>query len=148
MKQIFAALLLTLFSFTAFASGPVHDTAAGTWRTFDDKTKKPKGEVEIYEEGGLYYGKIGKSLDPADKSKTHCTPCKGEFKDQLLTGMRFMWGFKRNGDKYTNGKILDPDSGDIYSATMHLKDNGNTLILRGYLGIPLFGRSQTWERVK
>lgn len=149
MKRIFILITLSLLALTGYAVEPEsHDTAAGLWRTYDDKTKKPKGEVTIYEENGLYYGKIGKSLDPADKNKKICDKCKGEFHNKELTGMRFMWGFKRSGDKYNNGKILDPDSGEIYSATMRLEDDGETLVLHGYVGIPLFGRSQKWERIK
>lgn len=144
MKRIFAAALLTLFAFSSFAA----ESAAGKWKTFDDKTKQPKGEVTIYEENGVFYGKIGKSLDPNDQGKKVCSKCKGEFKDKPLEGMRFMWGFKRNGDKYTQGKILDPNTGDVYSANMTLKNNGDTLALRGYMGMPMFGRTQIWERIK
>lgn len=150
MKRIFAVLILSFFATASVAAekSTQADTAAGHWRTFDDKTNKPKGEVIIYEENGLYYGKIGKSLDPADQGKKLCEPCKDEFHNKPIDGMRFMWGFKRSGDEYHDGKILDPNTGEIYSAEMRLEDEGDTLILRGYLGIPLFGRSQEWERIK
>lgn len=150
MKRIFMVFVMSAFALITFASekASTTDTAAGKWRTFDDKTNKPKGEVIIYEEKGLYYGKIGKSLDPNDKEKKICDVCEGEFHNKPIDGMRFMWDFKRAGDEYQNGKILDPNTGEIYSASMHLEDDGDTLILRGYIGIPLFGRSQTWERIK
>lgn len=154
MKRIFTALVLTLFALASSAAEKQNntktktDTAAGTWRTYDDKTDKPKGEVLIYEENGLYYGKIGKSLDPADQDKKVCKPCKDEFHNKPLDGMRFMWDFKRAGDEYQDGKILDPNTGDIYSANLRLEDDGQTLIVHGFIGIPLFGRSQQWERVQ
>lgn len=144
MKRIFISVLLSTFALSSFAA----QTAAGKWKTFDDKTGQPKGEVTIYEENGLFYGKIGKSLDPKDQGKKYCTKCTGEFANKPVEGMRFMWDFKRSGDEYRDGKILDPNTGEIYSASMDLEDDGNTLELRGFVGIPLFGRSQTWERIK
>jgi uncharacterized protein (DUF2147 family) len=150
MKRIFTILVLSGLALVSFAAEKANkiETAAGTWRTFNEETNKPEGEVIIYEENGLYYGKIGKSLDPKDEGKKLCKPCKDEFHNQPIEGLRFMWDFKRSGDEYNNGKILDPNTGEIYSAEMHLEDDGQTLILRGYLGIPMFGRSQEWERVK
>lgn len=148
MKWI-SAVFLSLLTTVAFAAPQV--TASGHWKTFDDKTGKAKGEVIIYEEDGLYYGKIGRSLTPEDEKEEkggteYCTKCPGEFKDKKVEGLRFMWDFKRNGDNYRGGKILDPETGDIYNANLRLEDD-DTLILRGYVGIPMFGRSQTWKRM-
>lgn len=144
MKRIFTACLLSFFAVSAFAA----ETVAGTWRTFDDKTKQPNGQVIVYEENGLFYGKIDPSFKSEDKTEKFCTKCSGEFKDKPFANLRFMWNFKRSGDEYNDGKILDPNTGDIYSATMKLDDDGKTLVLRGYLGIPMFGSSQRWQRIK
>jgi uncharacterized protein (DUF2147 family) len=145
MKRIIAGFLLSIFALSSFAV----DTVTGTWRTFDDKTKQPNGQVIVYEENGIYYGKIDPSFKSADKTEKFCTKCSGEFKDKPFANLRFMWNFNRTGDnKYTDGKILDPNTGDIYSASMHLENNGQTLVLRGYLGIPMFGSSQRWSRIK
>jgi uncharacterized protein (DUF2147 family) len=144
MKQLLITLFFTVFALQAFAA----PTAVGHWKTFDEKTNQPEGEVIIYEENGLFYGKIGKSLDPKKQEKKYCTQCKGEFADKPLAGLRFMWDFKRAGDKYNDGKILDPNTGEIYNATMELKNDGNTLVLRGFIGLPLFGQNRTWERMK
>jgi len=145
MKRILATLLLSIFALSSLAA----ETVAGTWRTFDDKTKQPNGQVIVYEENGIYYGKIDPSFKSTDKTEKFCTKCSGEFKDKPFANLRFMWDFTRTGDnKYTNGKILDPNTGDVYSASMHLENNGQTLVLRGYLGIPMFGSSQRWQRIK
>jgi uncharacterized protein (DUF2147 family) len=65
--------------------------------------------------------------------------------------MKIMWNFvpkKDNPEKWVSGKILDPDDGNVYSCELTLHDGGNTLEVRGYVGIPWIGRSQTWIRVK
>jgi len=53
---------------------------------------------------------------------------------------------KKEGDEYTGGDILDPKNGSVYRCKMHLIDQGRKLSVRGYLGVSLFGRSQTWIR--
>jgi uncharacterized protein (DUF2147 family) len=50
------------------------------------------------------------------------------------------------GNKWEDGKIYDPNNGKKYSCNMKLKDN-NTLEIRGYIGISLFGRTEVWTRL-
>jgi uncharacterized protein (DUF2147 family) len=57
-----------------------------------------------------------------------------------------MSGLKKNGDQYTGGQILDPDNGKVYKSRLTLHDDGQRLEVRGYIGVPLFGRSQVWVR--
>jgi uncharacterized protein (DUF2147 family) len=47
---------------------------------------------------------------------------------------------------YGGGDILDPDSGSVYRSKFHLEKDGNVLVVRGFIGLSLFGRSQTWQR--
>ncbi|WP_308737956.1 DUF2147 domain-containing protein [Rhizobium sp. TH2] len=53
---------------------------------------------------------------------------------------------KKDGDEYTGGEILDPENGEVYSSNLHLIDGGRKLSVRGYIGVSLLGRSQTWIR--
>ena len=50
-------------------------------------------------------------------------------------------------NEWGNGYIIDPKNGEIYHCKMTIDPDGNTLQVRGYIGIPLFGRTQTWTRI-
>jgi uncharacterized protein (DUF2147 family) len=63
-------------------------------------------------------------------------------------GLVFIEGMKQSGLDYEDGTILDPETGKIYHANMHLSSDGSKLTVRGYIGLSIFGRSQTWNRVE
>ena len=60
--------------------------------------------------------------------------------------MTILWGLKKDGDQFSGGEILDPKNGKIYRAKMKLVEGGTKLEVRGFIGVSLFGRSQTWWR--
>jgi uncharacterized protein (DUF2147 family) len=64
----------------------------------------------------------------------------------LILGMTIITDMKKDGDGWDNGQILDPENGKIYKCKMRLEDGGNKLVVRGYIGVSLLGRSQTWIR--
>ncbi|MGI9271409.1 MAG: DUF2147 domain-containing protein [Woeseiaceae bacterium] len=67
-------------------------------------------------------------------------------RDRPLLGITILHGFAYKGDGvWKGGTIYDPNSGKTYKSTMTLVD-GNTLKVRGYIGVSLFGRSDTWTR--
>ena len=74
-----------------------------------------------------------------------CVKCKGSQHNKPMLGLVIMRDMKWQGDQYSGGRILDPNKGKSYHLNMHLVD-GNTLKLRGYIGFPLIGRTQTWLR--
>jgi uncharacterized protein (DUF2147 family) len=53
---------------------------------------------------------------------------------------------KPDGAGYSGGTILDPNNGKVYQSKATLTDDGKQLKLRGYIGMPLLGRTQTWLR--
>jgi uncharacterized protein (DUF2147 family) len=55
-------------------------------------------------------------------------------------------GLTKVGDEYVGGQILDPGNGKVHRSKLRLTDNGTTLSVRGYIGAPMLGRSQTWVR--
>jgi uncharacterized protein (DUF2147 family) len=119
-------------------------TPVGRWKTIDDKTGKPKSIVQIYVENGRFFGRVEATLNP-DARKV-CDLCKDERKNQPIVGMVIMRGLSQHGDEYSGGDIVDPDNGSVYRCKLHLQDGGRELLVRGYIGISLLGRSQTWTR--
>ncbi len=89
------------------------------------------GTIHWIIDGGMQYD--AKNPDKAERSAPMC-------------GLQLLHGFETNGKNWKNGKIYKADEGKIYDANITVKDD-NTLSLRGYVGIPLFGKSQTWTRV-
>ncbi|MGO9945738.1 MAG: DUF2147 domain-containing protein [Steroidobacteraceae bacterium] len=149
--------IIRLFALSAAFSAPfaaVAQSAAqpnmaasplGLWETIDDKTGKPTAVVEIFEKDQKLFGRIEQILTGAD-AKSVCVACTDDRKNQPIIGMIIIRSIKPSGPEYSGGDILDPDSGSVYRCKMHLEKNGSELIVRGYIGLSFFGRSQTWHR--
>lgn len=136
-----AALLLPLLAHAQ------QDPAVGLWRTIDDSTGKAKSLVRITEANGEYSGRIEKLFrEPDQEQNPRCDKCEDSRQNQPITGMVIINGMKRDGERYSGGRILDPASGKIYKANMTPTDGGRKLEVRGYVGVPALGRSQTWVR--
>ena len=146
MRQLMKAGLIAMM-FAMPAAWAQNASPAGVWKTIDDETGKPKSLVRITEENGILTGRIEKLFRPAGQDQNpKCTACEGTRKDQPIIGMTILSGLKKDGDEYTGGEILDPSKGKTYRSKATLKDNGSKLEVRGYIGAPMFGRSQTWVR--
>ena len=141
-------LLLSLASLGfAFPVWADNSSPMGLWRSIDDKTGKERSLIRIVDSGGALEGKVEKIFDqPGDDPSHLCKKCEGQRKDQSVIGMTILWGLKKSGDEYSGGEILDPNNGKIYRSKLHLLEGGRKLEVRGYIGVSLFGRSQTWLR--
>ena len=145
-RAMFAAMvaaiaLLTMVDATAQTS-PV-----GLWKSRDDATDKPTALIRITENHGQLVGRIEKLFEPpADNPNPRCTECTDARKNQPIIGMTIIDGMHVDGDGYGGGNILDPDNGKVYKSRMTLIDGGKKLQVRGYIGVPLLGRTQTWLR--
>jgi uncharacterized protein (DUF2147 family) len=124
-------------------------TPVGVWRTIDDKTNKAKSEIKIVENEGVLTGTVISIVDPK-KQTALCVKCTDDRKDKPFMGMEIIRGEHKSAgnDYWDGGTIIDPDSGKVYRLKMTPIDGGKKLDARGYLGFSLFGRTQTWERVK
>jgi len=137
---VVALALISVASLAAAELGP-----EGLWKTTDDRTGKPRGIVRIYQENGALYGRVEATLDPAEVRQV-CDLCSDERRNKPVVGMIVMRGLRKNGGEYNGGDILDPDTGSVYRCKIRIEDQGRKLIVRGFIGFSLFGRTQTWIR--
>ena len=121
-------------------------TPAGLWKTIDDKTGKPRSLIRITENNGEYSAVVEKGLLATDTGEAVCDKCTDDRKGQKIVGMTIVKGIKKKNDNYEGGEILDPDNGKTYNCKMKLDSTGTQLEVRGFIGVSLFGRSQTWIR--
>jgi uncharacterized protein (DUF2147 family) len=117
-------------------------SVTGLWKNED-------ASFEVYEENGKLNAKIvslREPLAPDGRQKTDIhNPDAGKH-SRPIVGMVFMTGFTATGSgKWGNGTIYDPKSGNTYSCNMELQGT-DTLKVRGYIGVSLIGRTETWKR--
>ena len=140
---------LSLAASALVAAGAMAQDASpvGVWKTIDDETGKPKSLVRITESNGELRGKIEKLFREAgEEQNPKCEKCEGSLKDQPVIGMTIITGMKKDGSEYNGGHILDPNNGKVYKSKMSLIEGGKKLDVRGYIGVPMLGRTQTWVR--
>ncbi len=142
-------LMTTVALLAACAAAHAQSTPVGLWKTIDDQTKQEKSYVRLTESGGVVGGKIERLVDPTRQDAV-CDKCDGARQGQKIVGMQIVEGLKKNPDAavWEGGTILDPNEGKTYKVKMTPKDGGKTLEVRGYIGAPMFGRTQVWTRVE
>jgi uncharacterized protein (DUF2147 family) len=144
------AALVSLNAAVCAAPAGGEPTAAGLWEQVDEKSRKPESWFSIVEKDGVYVGTIVKMFqkpgEPPPES-WRCAKCEGAEKDAPVLGLALIKGMKRKGLSYQDGTIMDPRDGTVYRALMKLSPDGRQLEVRGYLGIALLGRTQTWHRL-
>lgn len=145
VKKLGLALLLSLATALAWAQA----SPVGAWKTIDDKTGKPRALVRITEAEGVLTGRIERLFrEPDEEQNPMCDHCTDDKKGKPITGMQILSGLKQDGDArhYSGGRILDPGNGKTYRCKVEMSEDGKSLHVRGYVGIPALGRTQTWVR--
>jgi len=130
----------------ALAAAADANSPIGLWKTFDDKTGSARGIVRIYEQDGKFFGRIERSFNPGAESRV-CAVCTDDRKDQPIIGLLIIRNVKSKDGEYSGGDILDPENGSVYRCKFRLEQNGTRLVVRGYIGFSLLGRTQIWQRL-
>lgn len=131
------------------ACASAQDSPVGLWRSLDDKTGEAKAEIRVQAAAdGTLSGRIERSLKKDGQPNAVCERCTDERKGQPIAGLQIIrGGSKTEGQQlWEQSKILDPENGKEYRASLKPIDGGSKLEVRGYLGP--FWRTQTWTRVQ
>ena len=135
MKTLITMMAILLSLTTSFAQNA--DNITGLyWSPHKD------AKIEIYKKGDKYFGK---SVWVAHARKDTENPDRA-LQSREVQGIELLTNFTYDKDTYKGGKIYDPESGKTYSCKMNLE--GNSLKVRGYIGISLLGRTEIFERIK
>jgi uncharacterized protein (DUF2147 family) len=140
--------ILALSAGLAATAAPASEVSPlGRWRTFDNYTGRESGIIELVQSGDEIDGKVVRLIpDKDDPPNPVCDHCDGVLKNHPVLGLTILKGFHRDGTQWDGGTILDPRDGSVYHCELRLDDGGRKLLVRGYIGIPLLGRTVTWLR--
>lgn len=147
LKQATAVGLIMAAALVATSVRAGDASPAGLWKSVDDVSGKPRALIRITESNGALQGKIENVfLTPTEDPNPKCDKCEGANKNAPVVGLVILSGLTKEGEEYVGGQILDPDNGKVYRSKVRLTDDGKQLSVRGYIGAPMLGRSQSWER--
>jgi uncharacterized protein (DUF2147 family) len=149
-RQTIYAFALALFAIFAAAPAraqqlsPKLQNAIGHWQIVNSDGT-PGGKAETYLQDGKLFGRVTEPR-PGRTPKDVCDKCSGEYKNQLVLGMIFLRNFHPDGDDWVEGTVVDPENGKLYKGKLWAVGS-DKLQLRGYIGISLLGRTETWVRI-
>ena len=143
MRYISLLILFAAISFSGLAQ--TSDAILGKWAN-----SSGEAHIDISKKGDKFFGKIIWLKAPKDEKGQAKLDVKNpdlKLKTRPIMGLEILKDFVYDDGKWVDGKIYDPKTGKTYSCNMNIKANGD-LNVRGYIGISLIGRSDTWKRVK
>ncbi|MGO9338820.1 MAG: DUF2147 domain-containing protein [Terracidiphilus sp.] len=142
-----AALLVALVSAVGASSQQLSEklqNAVGHWQVVDSDGSLG-GKVDTSLADGKLFGRVTE-VRPGRTPKDVCDKCSGEYKNQLILGMVIMRNFHPEGDDWVDGTVVDPENGKEYKGKIWAVGK-DSLKMRGFIGISLLGRTETWTRI-
>lgn len=146
MKKMTSLLMMFVLAITLSANTG-HDALIGIWEPSHGKAR-----IKIEKIGTKYFGKIVWLKEPLNPETQQKKTDKNNPEESLRTkpvlGLRVLKDFEgKEKNTWENGTIYDPENGSTYNCKIEMKDN-NTLEIRGYIGVPTFGRTDVWKRMQ
>lgn len=140
MKSVFIWFGAILLSSSCVYAGS-GDEILGIWLN-----AQGDGYIEISKNAKSFEGVIVGSPNPDGAKRVDINNPEPKRRSQSLLGLKILSGFSFDGvDRWTGGQIYDPNNGKTYRCNLELIER-DTMAVRGYVGIPLFGRTETWTR--
>jgi uncharacterized protein (DUF2147 family) len=149
-RKSLSAFVVALLAVVSFAGAraqqltPKLQNAIGHWQVVNSDGS-PGGHVDTYLENGKLFGRVTE-VRPGRTPQDVCDKCSGEYKNQLILGMILMRDFHTQGDDWVDGTVVDPENGKEYKGKIWAVGK-DTLRMRGYIGISLLGRTESWVRL-
>lgn len=140
MKKLIMLLAAMLMSAAAMSAQNA-DAILGTFLS-----ENGTGKIKVTKAEGKY---IGTLIWTKDEGALDVKNPDKSLRNKVLAGKVILKDMTWDASKceWRGGTIYDPESGNTYKATVKLKENGD-LTLRGYVGVPAFGRNSFWTRIK
>ncbi len=123
---------------------PKLQNAVGHWQVVNGDGS-PGGKVDTYLEDGKLFGRVIE-VRPGRTPKDVCDKCSGGYRNQPILGMVIMRNFRAEGDDWVDGTVVDPENGKEYKGKIWAAGK-DSLKMRGFVGISLLGRTETWTRL-
>lgn len=149
-RNTLCAFALAFFALVSVAGtraqqlSPKLQNAIGNWQIINSDGT-PGGKAVTFLKDGKLFGKVTE-IKPGRSPHDVCNKCSGEYKDQLILGMIFMRNFHPDGDDWVGGTVVDPENGKEYQGKIWAVGK-DSLHMRGFIGISLFGRTEVWSRI-
>ena len=130
------------------ASAMAQMTPVGLWQTISDADGKPQGEVRVTESAGVISAVLEKAL--VTSPEPNCDKCTDDRKGKPKVGLQIIRDARKTEGKdvWEGGNILDPNNGTVYKLRLTPIEGGKKLEVRGFVGVALLGRTQTWIRIQ
>ncbi|MGY6744143.1 MAG: DUF2147 domain-containing protein [Cecembia sp.] len=144
IKKAFLFAFVLIIGMVHVALAQKADDILGQWYTTEKDAK-----IEIFEEGGKYYGKVIWLKDPFENGKPilDANNADKSKRNRKILGMKLLEDFEFKGKSWENGMIYDPRNGKSYSSTIKKKSN-DVLEVRGFVGVSLIGRTVEWTKAQ